>query len=307
MRLLGSILVAVAIVFWLGVSLRFYGYAKSYMQLEHPFLKNQKEVIAHRGGAGLAPENTLEALEKSAALSPEIILHVDLQISKDGEFVLFRDPGLERTTDGRGLVREQTYSELSARNAGHFFSPDGGKSFPYREKSLHIPLLKEALLKFPNHRFILDVQANALEIDKKLFQLVRELNAQNRVMIISSYGAIVQHGRLLEPRWVYGASRDEVMRSVMYASLWLESTDSMRADVYVIADRDAGVQILTDRLLTEIHRRAKKVFLLNVNTAEEAKKWFTESIDGIYTDYPDKIIALAQEFSAQDPKKAVNQ
>src|ERR1041384_7066376 len=60
-------------------------------------------VIAHRGGAGLWPENTLYAFERAAAMGVDVI-ETDVRATSDGELVVFHDENVNRTTDGAGQV-----------------------------------------------------------------------------------------------------------------------------------------------------------------------------------------------------------
>ena len=59
------------------------------------------------------------------------------------------DPTLERTTDGKGLVRAQSLVDLRALDAGANFSTDGGATFPFRGQGLRVPTLGEVLWAFP--------------------------------------------------------------------------------------------------------------------------------------------------------------
>jgi glycerophosphoryl diester phosphodiesterase len=66
---------------------------------------------AHRGGALLWPENSLLAFRNALALGVDY-LELDVHLSRDGEVVVIHDPTLDRTTTGRGPVREHTLAEL---------------------------------------------------------------------------------------------------------------------------------------------------------------------------------------------------
>ncbi len=77
-------------------------------------------VIGHRGAAGHAPENTLASLNKAAELGVRWV-EFDTKITRDGAAVLFHDHTLERTTDGRGEVAETTLADLRELDAGTWF------------------------------------------------------------------------------------------------------------------------------------------------------------------------------------------
>src|SRR5688572_14224873 len=77
-------------------------------------------VYAHRGGAALRPENTLEAFDHGLALGADG-LEFDVQLARDGVVVVHHDRTLNRTTDGRGALADRSASELIALDAGHWF------------------------------------------------------------------------------------------------------------------------------------------------------------------------------------------
>ena len=88
------------------------------------------QIIAHRGASGLAPENTLKAMAKALELGASAI-EIDVQAA-DGELWVFHDRRLERCTNGKGILTEQSRSyleQLDAVFAGH---PDVGHQHPRR-------------------------------------------------------------------------------------------------------------------------------------------------------------------------------
>jgi glycerophosphoryl diester phosphodiesterase len=70
-------------------------------------------IFAHRGGAALAPENTITAFDNGLTLGADGI-ELDVRLSRDGVAVVLHDPTLDRTTDGTGLVGHRTAVELAA-------------------------------------------------------------------------------------------------------------------------------------------------------------------------------------------------
>ncbi len=94
------------------------------------------DVHAHRGGAGLAPENTLAAFRNALALDVDA-LEMDLHVSADGEVIVIHDATLERTTNGRGYVRNTPLVDLKRLDAGSWFDP--------RFAGERVPTLREVL------------------------------------------------------------------------------------------------------------------------------------------------------------------
>jgi glycerophosphoryl diester phosphodiesterase len=85
--------------------------------VRHPFFASARPLVfAHRGGSGLAPENTIAAFDTALALGADG-LELDVRLSKDGVVVVHHDASLGRTTDVRGDVSALTAAELAERLA----------------------------------------------------------------------------------------------------------------------------------------------------------------------------------------------
>lgn len=74
-------------------------------------------VAAHRGNARYCPENTLASFRSALELKPDMI-ETDLHMTSDGHLVIMHDHAVDRTTNGSGLVREKTLSEIRTLDAG---------------------------------------------------------------------------------------------------------------------------------------------------------------------------------------------
>src|SRR5262245_49722453 len=110
------------------------------------FFSSQRPLVfAHRGGAGLAPENTIAAFDNGIALGADGI-ELDVHLSRDGRLVVHHDRALVRTTNLSGLVSDYTAAELARGDAGYNFQTDG--AFPFRGQGLGIPLLADVLVRY---------------------------------------------------------------------------------------------------------------------------------------------------------------
>lgn len=107
------------------------------------------QVIAHRGASGQAPENTLAAFRRALDLGVDAV-ELDVQLSADGEAVVLHDPMVDRTTDGRGLVRDLPLDALRRLDAGRWF----GEQFAGER----IPTLAEALDLLRGVRVIVEIK-----------------------------------------------------------------------------------------------------------------------------------------------------
>ena len=114
-------------------------------------------LMAHRGGEGVWPSNTLYAFQQAAALGADV-LELDIHATRDGVLVVRHDPFVESTTDGQGYICELTLAEIQRLDAGYTWTADGGQSFPFRGLGITIPTLEEVLAAFPNVRLNIDIK-----------------------------------------------------------------------------------------------------------------------------------------------------
>ena len=116
-----------------------------------------RPVIAHRGASASAPENTLPAFELAAQQGADAF-ELDVRLTRDGAPVVIHDATLERTTSLTGPVRARTLAELRAADAGHWYTPDGGRTMPCRDHGVRIPTLAEVLWAFPAMPVLIEVK-----------------------------------------------------------------------------------------------------------------------------------------------------
>jgi glycerophosphoryl diester phosphodiesterase len=100
--------------------------------------------IAHRGGAEIAPENTLEGFREGLRVGAGV-LELDVHTTADGHVVVIHDATVDRTTDSPGTVREMTLAELKRLDAGYRFTRDEGGTFPYLRSWAEIRCPKKLL------------------------------------------------------------------------------------------------------------------------------------------------------------------
>lgn len=113
---------------------------------------HRRFVVAHRGASAIAPENTLAAIESAIAAGVPMV-EVDVQLTSDGQAVLFHDRTLGRTTSGHGRTHRITYSELSQLDAGSWFDAT------YRGQ--RVPLLEDALKLLRQHSTYATIEIKA--------------------------------------------------------------------------------------------------------------------------------------------------
>lgn len=244
-------------------------------------------VIAHRGGAGLAPENTLYAFERAAGLGVDVI-ELDVRSTSDGVLVVIHDSTVERTTDGKGRVGEMTLDELKKLDAGYRWSPDGGKTFPLRENGIKVPTLQEVFTAFPKMKFNIEPKQQPLSLVKPLCQIIREQEMTDRVVIGSFTQSILDEFRSECTTVATSASTSEVGKFLAMYKTGLSKAFNPAMQALQVPEL-AGV---TKEFVEAAHERNLKVHVWTVNETADMQRLIEMGADGIMTDYPDRLLML---------------
>ena len=141
------------------------------------------KIIAHRGSRGNRPENTLEAFQEALKVSSDGI-ELDVHLSKDGQVVVIHDETVDRTTSGKGYVKDMTLKQLKELDAGSWFDP--------KYSNARIPTLQEVLDLLAENHFsgVLNVELKTdvfqySAIEEKVLALAEPYLAQFSVIYSS--------------------------------------------------------------------------------------------------------------------------
>ncbi len=290
-RFVGTVIAALAFFAIVWVMLFMYGMTTSYHPKPNNFFTSNMEIIAHRGGADEAPENTLYAFENAVSISPEVILEFDIHFTKDKQIVVLHDSAIDRTTNGTGLVRDLTLDELRKLDAGYNFQDINGE-YPFRGKGIQIPTIIEVFDRYPETRMIIEVKPKDRELGKELYDLVKKYDRLDRTIFGSSHSHVVRYLRTLDKNILTTAAEDDVLRTLMLINARLAGIDSMDADAYCIPETHSGIQVLTPVLLSELNRRHKKAYIWTINEMEDMTRLIEAGVHGIITDRPKALSSL---------------
>lgn len=144
--------------------------------------RDQLRLAGHRGHSEGAPENTFAAFRQARALGgPGVTCETDLRMTRDGVLVLIHDQTVDRTTDGRGLVRALTAAELQPFSAGAWFDE------AFRQEP--VPRLDDALAFARENDILYQLELKVYDQDDEVFprlkRLVEDLDCADRLQIAS--------------------------------------------------------------------------------------------------------------------------
>lgn len=252
-------------------------------------------MFAHRGGAALAPENTLIAFERGLALGADG-LELDVHLSRDGIPVVIHDRTVDRTTGGRGPVAALTAAELAALDAGFAFGAAEG--FPFRERGHGVPTLAAALERCPDARIIIEMKYGTAALARAVVDVVRRMGASGRVCLGSFQQEALDAARLLAPEVATSASQPEARWTLHRSWLGWRFVSPRRYVAFQVPERAGRLRVVSPGFIRQAHREGQVVQVWVVDQEADADRLLTWGVDGLISDRPDITVPARDRWLA---------
>ncbi len=233
------------------------------------------DIYAHRGSSGTHPENTIAAFQEAARL-PIQGVEFDVHLSKDDEIVVIHDEKIDRTSNGIGFVKDLTAAQLKAFDFGSWFSQDF--------KGQTIPTLREVLNVFANttHHLNIELKSDVFPYPgmvEKVISIVEEMGLDTRVVLSSFDHEAIRSVKQLAPHLETAILFSEVlvepldyMNNIPANALHLYFQTAFRPSIQQVLKTGATIRTYT------------------VNEEKDAQMLKDIGVEGIFTDYPEKMI-----------------
>ncbi|MDQ3266417.1 MAG: glycerophosphodiester phosphodiesterase [Myxococcota bacterium] len=254
-----------------------------------PFLQGLRPVlhIAHRGGAGLAPENTLPAFRQAVETFRTDILELDVHLTREGEVVVFHDPTVERITEGHGAISSLTLAEVQSLDAAYRFTPFGGTGTPLRGQGIGIPTLREVLRAFPEVRLNVELKDPRSGGEQVLAQLLNSEGALERVCLGSEQDELADRLHRVLPDACHFYPREALANFVLTVKSGGPPPADDRFSLLAMPVYFQGMRLIDVALLGAVHQAGKFLAVWTVDDPEEMRRLILEGVGGIMTDRPD--------------------
>jgi glycerophosphoryl diester phosphodiesterase len=252
-----------------------------------PNLNSKTLVFAHRGSKSNNPENTLAAFREAIRVQSDGI-ELDVHLSLDNELIVIHDEKIDRTTNGKGLVRKMTSADIQKFDAGSWYHPNFAD-----EK---IPRLSEVLKLLTDLSFsgYLNIEIktdkfNYPGIEKKLSELMTE-SKWPFIYIYSSFNLqSLKRIHELEPK----IEINYLTKNILHLKKRQEG---------ILTDFITGIHprrnyALKHPLLLKASNRPFRLW--TVNQESEMRKAFQQNVAGIITDYPEQALKIRQQIQEQ--------
>jgi len=243
--------------------------------------------MAHRGESGNIPENTMLALESAVKIGVDVV-ESDVHLTKDDVLVLFHDEDLKRTTGVEGTVRERTLEELLEIDLGYTFTPDDGKTYPYRNQGLHIITLQEAFERFPDTVFNLDIKDTFPSAPEELASLLKQQGRETSVVIASFHDGQIERFRELMPEVPTSAHPTEVRNFVLNTKIGLPRIrhEEIQYKAFQVPVKSGPLTVVSKKFVKKAHKFDLAVHVWTINDSTTMNYLIDLGIDGIFTDNP---------------------
>lgn len=220
--------------------------------------------FGHRGAMGYAPENTLLSVQKALDLGVDGI-EIDVYFV-DNELLVFHDSRLERTTNGEGYIQEKTLGYLRSLNAGQ-----GEK----------IPTLQE-VFALVDKSVVINIELKGFATADPVVQFIHKqiaLGWHYDSIIVSSFNhRLLRRVKELDEKIMIGA-----------LCVGLPVDNAKFAEVLKAYSVKVEKDFIDQEMVDDAHRRGLKIFVFTVNEVDEANRLKALGVDGVFSDYPDKI------------------
>lgn len=234
---------------------------------------NNPKIIAHRGASGYAPENTMSSFRKALSMNADGI-ELDVHLTKDGHLVVCHDERVDRTTDGKGFIKELTLSEIRQLDAGSWFNEQfKGERIPVLEEVFDLIKCKDILLN-------IELKSGPIfydGIENQVIDMIRKYKMEERT-IVSSFN----HYSLIEIK--------KINRKIKTGILYMAGV----VDPWIYAKRIEANAIhplfynINQRFIKGCRENGLTVTPFTVNEEEYMIAMIISGVSGFITNYPDK-------------------
>jgi len=256
-------------------------YTKAINQSNH--IKN----IAHRGASAYAPEHTIAAYKLGQQLKGDYI-EIDLQMTKDGHLLAMHDETVNRTTNGKGLVKEHTLEEMKQLNVGSFFNEKYPNLAKKEFENAKVPKLKE-IIEMSGHNANYYIKTKSPDeypgMEEKLLEIIKYYQISDKVIIQSFSEESLQKIHSLH------ANIPLVQLLSYQKSVQLNELEIEKYKTYCIG-LGMNYKYIDSAYVKKIKKHGLEVHPFTVDNEKDMKKLLSWGVDGMFTNYPDRLHSI---------------
>ncbi|MDE5416280.1 glycerophosphodiester phosphodiesterase [Alkalihalobacterium chitinilyticum] len=287
------------LVVGLGLVTQLFGPSQSLAASQSSFPAPEQKIVnvAHRGASGHAPEHTMLAYELGLKMKADYI-EIDLQMTKDGTLIAMHDTTVNRTTNGKGAVKDLTIEEIKSLDAGSWFNTRNPGKAKEEYVGLEVPTLEEIFQRFGRStNYYIETKSPALYpgMEETLLELMDAykltgVNGRSSNVIIQSFHP--------DSLLIINEMNPNIPLVQLISTPLLG--EAAEAQLNSIKQYAIGVGPNLNRINQDYVERVRNnglhIHPYTVNTEENMRKALDLGVTGIFTDYPDLFDQVIKDF-----------
>jgi glycerophosphoryl diester phosphodiesterase len=243
--------------------------------------------FAHRGGAGIGPENTIEGFRIGVDAAGGGVIELDVHTSADGHVVVIHDPDAVRTTGESVRVSEATLARLQELNAAATFR-HADSNEPWNGPPARIPTLADVYRTFPDHKVNIELKGERQGTEEALWRVIQECDAADRTLVNGTKADKMKTFRQASGGAIpTGASTPEVLGFWIRHVLHLRQPEVAFQALQVPKRFKDILPVVTRRFTREAHAAGLRVDVWTIDEPAEMHEMLDAGVDGVMTDRPD--------------------
>lgn len=240
-------------------------------------------LLAHRGFSGRYPENSPLAFEKAVELTDCDGFESDVHLTKDGKLVVFHDPTLERTSNGKGYIKDYTFEELLQLDIGSWKSPEFAGQ--------HVWDFDQLLDFCQQTHKVLNMELKNYEVfyeglEEKVIDAIVRHHMEDKVFVSSFNHVSMQRFKTLNSDIKTGLLYDRPLNDMGHY-LTASNADYVHPKYLLLQYQP--------ELVSLFHSRGMDINVWTVNEESDMRDMLAKGVDGIISNYPDLLCKIAAE------------
>ncbi len=231
-------------------------------------------VVAHRGAAGAAPENTLASVRRALDDGADWV-EIDVQETRDGQVIVIHDSDFMKLAGNPLKVWNGDLAEISRIDIGSWFDP--------RFSAERAPTLQQVLETIRGRsKLVIELKyyGHDQQLEQRVVDIVEAAGMADNVVVMSLKLDGIKKLQALRPQWTTGLLAAKAVG------------DLTRLDVDFLA---VNQNMASAGFIRRAHKAGKRVFVWTVNDGLSLSRWASMGVDGVITDEP----ALARDILGQ--------
>jgi glycerophosphoryl diester phosphodiesterase len=260
------------------------------------------DLIAHRGGNGQWPGETVYAFTRALSSGADV-LEMDVWGTADDPpvLVLMHSSDISKVTERSGKVSSLKFKQLESLNAAYRWSPDGGRTFPFAdtEPVIRVARFEDVLKEFKDQRMNIEIKQKRPSIVNPMLDLIERSGVPAQNLLIASFHTAVlkEFRKECEQRNLPIATSASTWEWVRYyfGNYLFHVPYRPPAEALQMKERLLGFWLLSRGFIRKAHNAGLKVHAWTVDNPIDMQRAIVNGIDGIITDFPGPLRAILDE------------